>query len=254
MKQKIHYTPDYLINTPHPITVNVIGAGGNGSQVVQGLARMHVTLQALGKPGLLVCLYDDDKVTEANQGRQLFSQTDIGRYKAEVLITRINRFYGTGWLNENCKYNYKQYSSTNIVISCVDTASARQKISHVWKDKKTLKDWEVPYYWLDLGNSAKSGQVILGSSGSTEQPKSKKFDTVRKLPTVDKEFDLKSIKDDNEPSCSIAEAIEKQDLFINPIVSYMGLNLLWKLFKDYSIVHRGYYINLETGKTNPIGL
>lgn len=254
MKSKIHYTPDYLINTPHPITVSVIGAGGNGSQVIQGLARMHVTLQALGKPGLLVCLYDDDKVTESNQGRQLFSQTDIGRYKAEVLISRINRFYGTGWLNENCKYNKKHNSSTNIVISCVDTAKARIEISKYWNNPKALRDWEIPYYWLDLGNSAKSGQVVLGSSKHTEQPKSKKYKTIAKLPTIDKEFDLKSIKEDNEPSCSVAEAIEKQDLFINPIVSYMALNLLWKLLKDYSITHRGYYINLDTGKTNPIGL
>lgn len=254
MKSKIHYTPDYLINTPHPITVTVIGAGGNGSQVIQGLARMHVTLQALGKPGLLVCLYDDDKVTESNQGRQLFSQTDIGRYKAEVLISRINRFYGTGWLNENYKYGKKRNTPTNITISCVDTAKARIEISKYWEDKKALRDWEIPYYWLDLGNSSKSGQVILGSSIHTEQPKSKKFKTIKNLPTVNDEFDLKSIKDDNEPSCSVAEAIEKQDLFINPIISYMGLNLLWKVLKDYSISHRGYYINLETGKTNPINL
>ena len=254
MKSKIHYAPDYLINSPHPITVNVIGAGGNGSQVIQGLARMHVTLKALDKPGLIVCLYDDDKVTESNQGRQLFSPSDIGRYKAEVLISRINRFYGTAWLNENCKYAKGSCSPTNITISCVDTAKARIKISQLWDDKKALRDWHIPYYWLDLGNSNKSGQVILGSSVHTEQPKSKKYKTIKKLPTIAEEFDLKSIKDDNQPSCSVAEAIEKQDLFINPIVSYMGLNLLWNLLKDYKIDHRGYYINLQTGKTNPISL
>ena len=96
--------------------------------------------------------------------------------------------------------------------------------------------------------------MILGNTKHCVQPESKKYKTIDKLPTIDKEFDLKSIKDDNEPSCSIAEAIEKQDLFINPIVSYMGLNLLWKLLKEYNIDHRGYYINLQTGKTNPIGL
>lgn len=254
MRSKIHYAPDYLINPPHPITVNVIGAGGNGSQVIQGLARMNVTLKALGHPGMIVMLFDDDKVTDANQGRQLFAETDIGRYKSEVLISRINRFYGTAWLSSSSKYNKNTISYTNIVISCVDTAKARTKISHIWNGNNNFRDWELPYYWLDLGNSAKSGQVILGSSKNTVQPESKKYKTVAKLPTIDKEFDLKSIKEDNEPSCSVAEAIEKQDLFINPIVSYMALNLLWKLLKDYSITHRGYYINLDTGKTNPIGL
>lgn len=254
MKSKIHYAPDYLINSPHPITINVIGAGGNGSQVVQGLARMDVTLRALGKPGLIVCLYDNDKVSEANIGRQLFSEHDVGRYKAEVLISRINQFYGTAWMSNNARYNKNTVTSTNITISCVDTAKSRLQISNVWNNKKALRDWEKSYYWLDLGNSNKSGQVMLGSSHRTEQPKSKKYNTIKHLPTITEEFDLKKVKDDNEPSCSIAEAIEKQDLFINPIVSYMGLNLLWKLLKEYSVTHRGYYINLETGKTNPINL
>ena len=253
MKSKIHYA-EYLIQPPHPVTVSVIGAGGNGSQVIQGLARMNVTLKALGHPGLTIVMYDDDKVTEANCGRQLFAETDIGRYKADVLISRINRFYGTAWHSTNFRYTKENRGFTNVVISCVDTAKARIDISKIWERDGVFQDWERPYYWLDLGNSSKSGQVILGTSKNVKQPPSKKYKTIKHLPTVAEEFDLKNVKDDNEPSCSIAESIEKQDLFINPIVSYMGLNLLWKLFKDYSITHRGYYINLETGKTNPIKL
>jgi PRTRC genetic system ThiF family protein len=252
--KKIHYTPDYLINPPHPITVHVIGAGGNGSQVIQGLARMNVTLKALDHPGLIVALFDDDKVTESNQGRQLFAHSDIGRYKAEVLISRINRFYGFGWYHENVQYNNELEAFSNIVIGCVDSAKSRLDISETWMKKKyKYKDWENPYYWLDLGNSQKTGQVILGTGIGVKQPKSK-LKTVKILPTIDQEFDLTIIKDDDEPSCSIAEAIHKQDLFINPIVSYYGLNLLWKLFKDCKIDHRGYYINLDSGRTNPIGL
>ena len=49
--RKIHYTDKYLLNPYHPVTVSVIGAGGTGSQVVTGLARMSVALQALGHPG-----------------------------------------------------------------------------------------------------------------------------------------------------------------------------------------------------------
>ena len=46
--KKIHYTDKYLLNPYHPVTVFVIGAGGTGSQVATGLARMSVALQALG--------------------------------------------------------------------------------------------------------------------------------------------------------------------------------------------------------------
>ena len=48
------------------VTVFVIGAGGTGSQVATGLARISVALQALGHPGLHVTVFDPDTVTEAN--------------------------------------------------------------------------------------------------------------------------------------------------------------------------------------------
>ncbi|XCP04908.1 PRTRC_ThiF: PRTRC system ThiF family protein [Bacteroides fragilis] len=91
--KKIHYTDRYLLNPYHPVTVFVIGAGGTGSQVATGLARMSVALQALGHPGLHVTVFDPDTVTEANIGRQLFSGSELGLNKAAALATRINRFF-----------------------------------------------------------------------------------------------------------------------------------------------------------------
>ena len=91
--KKIHYTDRYLLNPYHPVTVFVIGAGGTGSQVATGLARISVALQALGHPGLHVTVFDPDTVTEANIGRQLFSGSELGLNKAAALVTRINRFF-----------------------------------------------------------------------------------------------------------------------------------------------------------------
>ena len=79
--KKIHYTDRYLLNPYHPVTVFVIGAGGTGSQVATGLARISVALQALGHPGLHVTVFDPDTVTEANIGRQLFSGSELGLNK-----------------------------------------------------------------------------------------------------------------------------------------------------------------------------
>lgn len=90
--KKIHYTDRYLLNPHHPVTVFVIGAGGTGSQVATNLARMSIALQALGHPGLHVTVFDPDTVTEANIGRQLFSESELGLNKAVALVTRINRF------------------------------------------------------------------------------------------------------------------------------------------------------------------
>ena len=95
--KRVHYIHNYLLNPQHPVTVNLIGAGGTGSQVLTNLARLDVTLRALNHPGLFVTVYDPDIVTEANIGRQLFGWSDIGLNKAQCLVTRINNFFGNDW-------------------------------------------------------------------------------------------------------------------------------------------------------------
>lgn len=90
--RKIHFTDKYLLSPYHPVTVLVAGAGGTGYQVITSLARMSVALQALGHPGLHLTAFDPDTVTEANIGRQLFSETELRLNKATALVTRINRF------------------------------------------------------------------------------------------------------------------------------------------------------------------
>ena len=99
--KRVHYIDNYLIDPQHPVTVNLIGAGGTGSQVLTCLARLDVTLRALGHPGLSVTLYDPDIVSGTNIGRQLFSDSDIGLNKAKCLITRVNNFFGNDWKAEH---------------------------------------------------------------------------------------------------------------------------------------------------------
>ena len=52
------------------------GGGGTGSQVLTNLARLDVTLRALGHPGLFVTLYDPDTV----------SYTHLDVYKRQLYI------------------------------------------------------------------------------------------------------------------------------------------------------------------------
>ena len=95
--KRVHYIDNYLVNPQHPVTVNLIGAGGTGSQVLTCLARLDTALRGLGHPGLFVTLYDPDIVTEANIGRQLFGPSDLGQNKAQCLVSRINNFFGNDW-------------------------------------------------------------------------------------------------------------------------------------------------------------
>lgn len=247
-----HYTHPYLITPQHRVTVDLVGVGGTGSQVLSGLARINEALVALGHPGIHVRAWDDDEVTTANLGRQMFSQADLGLNKAVVLIGRVNRFFGNSW--EAHPERYTGLATSNIIITCIDTAKGRIEIGK--SISRTRVDWEhynFPYYWLDLGNLQYTGQVVLGTLCNIKQPKVE-FKTKAVLPTVIKKFPaIKRIREETQgPSCSLAEALEKQDLFINSTLAQFGCNLLWKLFKEQRIKHHGCFINLENLVVNPI--
>ena len=161
--KKIHFTDRYLLNPRHPVTVFVIGAGGTGSQVITNLARMSMALQALGHPGLHVTVFDPDTVSQANIGRQLFSETELGLNKAVSLVTRINRFFGYAWTAEpQCfpSRNYSENNTANIIITCTDNIRSRLTL---WKFLKKVRkenssDHSDPIYWMDFGNSQTQGQ------------------------------------------------------------------------------------------------
>lgn len=255
---KVHYADNYIINPQHRVTVDLVGAGGTGSQMLQSLARIDYALYKLGHPGLSVRVYDNDIVTEANVGRQLFSPNDVGLYKSDVLVTRINAFYGLDWKSEARIYDGKDMKPSNITISCVDNVASRIRIGNYLRDKKTNSggyDMHRKYYWLDFGNQTDRGQVVLGSIGEIKQPKKSKYETVPHLKTVDELFDLKEInEEDSGPSCSLAEALRKQDLFINSALCQLGSALLWKLFSEGCVSANGAYLNLSTMTSVPMKL
>lgn len=251
--KKIHYAPQYFMDPTHPITITVVGVGGNGSQVLHDLAKMHVSLLELGYPGLYVEAIDDDKIEQSNIGRQKFSPTDIGDYKSSVLITRINRFYGLEWKALTRKYESSD-GDANIIISAVDNVDTREKIGESLWASNSNRDYQQKYYWLDFGNGKDFGQFVLGSVANIEQPKSK-YKTINQLKTVLDLFpNMKENEDITEPSCSTREALLKQDLFINSILVSTGMNLIWQLLTKYVITHHGGYINLATCQTKPIKL
>ncbi|MCM0221110.1 PRTRC system ThiF family protein [Bacteroides fragilis] len=259
--KRVHYTDSYLMNPQHPVTVNIIGAGGTGSQVLTGLARLDVTLRALGHPGLFVTLYDPDIVTEANIGRQLFGYSDMGLNKAQCLVTRINNFFGNDWkavpdifpamLKNACRDNM-----ANITVTCTDNIKSRLDL---WKILKSVyipeyHDDITPLYWMDFGNTQTSGQVVLGTvPKKIKQPASQLYETVGSLKVITRLVKYARVKEeDSGPSCSLAEALEKQDLFINSTLAQLGCDILWKMFRNGMISYHGLYLNLETMKVNPI--
>jgi len=256
--RKVHYTDNYLLNPYHPLTVDVVGAGGTGCQVLTALARINCALRSLGHLGLKVTAYDNDIVTVPNLGRQLFTSMEVGANKASVLITRVNRFFGLDWDAEPAAYPCRtEEKSSNITITCVDNVKARIDTGKYLRSVKNRcrSDENTAYYWLDFGNATDMGQVVIGTVEPIKQPKMEGIETVASLQCVDEQFDLTKVNDDDSgPSCSLAEALRKQDLFVNSTLSDFGCSLLWKLISQGSLDCRGVYLNLKSMKVNPIGL
>lgn len=259
----VHIVEKVLLNPYNPITVNLIGAGGTGSQFLTALGRINHALFELGHPGLMVRVFDDDKVEPANLGRQLFPTADLGMYKAVALVNRINLFFGTNWKAITERYNRETIQAdpdlrmAEFTVSCVDTVSARFEIAGLLMglDKRVTYMRNRPLYWMDFGNSKDTGQVVLATLTAIKQPESKKFEVVDSLPLVTNEFGelLKhSETTDNTPSCSLADALGKQDLFINSALANLGASLLWQMFREGMLFNRGFFLNLKEFRTTPI--
>lgn len=261
-KTKVHFTDNSLINATNPISVNLIGAGGTGSKVLTSLLEMNHSLIELGHAGLQVRLWDDDIVTQANLGRQRFAECETGLYKSVALINRANRWAGTNWKAETVKFGkyhlgkLPEHAGASIYISCVDSVTARFEIAEILKALNNGTGYHYkPKYWLDFGNSQHAGQTILSTIGNIPQPNSEKYETVASLPMVTDEFgDLlkQSEATDDTPSCSLAEALEKQDLFINATLAQMGCSLLWSIFRNGLTDIRGFFLNLKDFRTQPL--
>lgn len=260
----MHFVPQYFLRPVHPIKVTLIGAGGNGSQMLSVLARIDHALRTLGHYGLDVTVWDPDTVEAPNVGRQLFTAGDLGQNKAECLVTRFNRLFGNDWTAKPQRFDGSSWG--NIVITCVDNLKTRKEVASGFRCKNITKQQYDKYkgnaynmyneyycfYWLDLGNTQKSGQAVLGSN-RVPQPDSKEYRTVEYLPVLTEQFDLNKVRDtDSGPSCSMAEALEKQDLFVNSVLVQTAGSLLWSLLRDAALDTRGFYINLDSYRTAPI--
>lgn len=237
-----------LAGDTQPIHVHLVGCGGNGSQMLTGLARLHTALRALGQAGLQVCAYDPEAVSPANVARQLFSPADVGRNKAAVLVTRLNAFFGMDWVGVPSEFK-PDHGRVHLLISCVDTRATRAEIHYAITSKGFMRS-RTPAYWMDLGNRERDGQFVLGCPASGIKWANDKT----RLPTVAELLPeiIRRGREDNAPSCSLAEALERQHLFVNQAVVTPALQILWQLLRFGKITWHGAFVNLATGHVRPL--
>lgn len=227
------------------VHVHLAGVGGNGAQMAARLARLDIAMRALGHPGgLRVTAWDPDEVSESNVGRQLYSPSDVGLNKAVLTIHRLNLFYGLDWSAVPGRYApTTSPSEPTLVVSCVDSRAARRELHTATRGA---------CYWLDLGNTESTAQVVLG------QPAGRPWDVQTygpRLPVVTELFPElldASIADDNAPSCSVRMSLASQGLFVNDAAVTFACQLLYRLFSQGRLCVHGAMINLDTLRVAPI--
>lgn len=236
-----NFSANHLIGKP--VSILLIGAGGSGSQIATELFQMDFLLRQLSNNDvyLEVTIADDDFVSQFNVGRQCFYAGDVGYNKADVLVKRFNNFGGIDWkiISEKIKPNWN-VNRYDFVITAVDVGEFRYQFGDTHKNKSSTP------LWLDVGNDANTGQVILGHLGTSKN----------KLPNVYDLYgeQLKTVEKDQPetPSCSTEEALRKQDFGVNRAVAAQASQLIWQLIRYNSISHHGAFIDIKNATVNPL--
>lgn len=226
-----------------PIRIALVGCGGTGSQVAVRLPALCKSIRALGHPhGLHVTIYDPDTVADHNTLRQNFFASDIGLNKATITVNRLNIAHDLDWVAKPTLFdNIDDFPSFDIVIGCVDTKGARRTIAQaVMNARDSL-------YWIDAGNEAHSGQVVIGQNrawrGSDEPP----------LPMPHLLFpELVEGTEDTRPSCSARDSLMRQGMATNLMASTLIVSWLSEALQHGVVSWHGGFFNLKTGNVVPL--
>ena len=146
-----------------PVRTLLIGAGGTGSHLFGALLALDHALRALEHPGgLQVTVYDPDRVTAHNIGRQAFWSQDVGQNKAETLVQRANLIMGLDWraVPQRFPIQHAELAAYDLIVTAVDQASVRARIGRAAFSGVAAGRSSI--LWLDTGNSATEAQVIFG--------------------------------------------------------------------------------------------
>ena len=240
----------------------LVGVGGSGSWLAPAVARTALQLHEQGVE-TQVTLVDPDSIERSNIFRQNFSAAEIGRNKAESLAMRLSAAWGLEIHAQPVPFRSSMvsevYGRFTVVIGCVDNAAARQTMAETvdqggWWDTRREAE-PARHWWLDLGNSRRSGQVLIGSTLRPERLK-RAFplpDRCGALPAprlqhpellIPKPEELNSAE--TGLSCEEMAARNAQSLIVNQMIAAIGADYLVQLVLSQSLIAYATYFDLAT--------
>ena len=218
----------------HPTRIVLVGVGGTGGHLARLLARLFVHLRSLHLSVPQLCLIDPDRIEAKNIGRQAFSPSEIGLFKAEVVARRWSHAFGleVEWINESFDptRHLLQDAHRVIVIDAVDRASARQALAQACQQR--------PHLLISCGNHRDAGQVSIGKCGTLTDwhrytahlaQRASKLGTSDLLTTLPNAYLLfpdllqpEGASPEPEASCADLLLRHEQDLFINESIALVA--------------------------------
>lgn len=146
----------------------LVGCGGTGSNLARSLVQIALVLRERGQDVGLTFV-DPDTVEKGNVPRQMFAPAEIGQPKAVALATRFSMAWGlpiraipTVFSPDHAP---DRWNAMSVVVGCVDGAAGRKVMAKVLSNASSSgrSTW-----WLDCGNTAEAGQVLIGSTATSE--------------------------------------------------------------------------------------
>ena len=231
--------------------VTVVGCGGTGGFVAEGLCRILPPMAKL-------LLIDPDRVEERNLLRQNFYITDLGEYKSEALAHRLAAKF-----NRPVAYSTLPISMVkgthNIIVGCVDNGLARGSIAEIasprgYQAQRSLSGW-----WVDAGNGENYGQILIGNASTAQLCPS--FGAIKRgavyrdicvalpLPTMQRPELLKQTPPAND--CAAAVAQNAQSPIINQAMAALALEVVRRIING-TCPWMQLYLDMETGALSSV--
>lgn len=224
----------------HPFRVIVVGCGGTGGFVAEGLCRI------LPSHAHLV-LVDHDRVEERNLVRQNFTQQDLGQFKSEALAHSLTRKMGREIGYSTLPVGMFTFGSGCLVLGCVDNGFARRDIARMFME------WSARW-WVDAGNGENYGQILIGNApGKTDPTNSfeQKINTCWALPLPTAQMPGLLTQAPRVRNCAEAVEAGEQGPTINQVMASLMLEVVRRLIEG-TCPWMQLFVDMEAGSLVPV--
>ncbi len=212
--------PNYI---REDFVVAVIGCGGTGGFVAEGLCRLL-------PEDMVVLLVDHDRVEQHNLVRQNFYPSELEQFKSQALARRLSERF-----RRRIAYITTPISTLQelpeLVIGCVDNGLARRDIAERIAEKSNPPYSVYRGWWVDAGNGSNFGQVLVGNCPASQIRKSfeSEHEICYALPLPTEQRPELLLQLPPAPACAEAVALDEQSPVINQGMASLVLQVVYRI-------------------------